>query len=54
MEHNLNHLLVFDAVARSGSITGGAKSLMVSQPAVSKQLKLLQRALRAKLLERRG
>ena len=54
MTLNLNHLVVFHAVAEAGSVTAGAERLMVSQPAVSKQLKDMQRVLRTALLERRG
>ncbi len=49
---NLNHLHIFHAVANSGSVTLGAERLMVSQPAVSKQIGLLERALKTKLFER--
>src|SRR5688500_15802364 len=54
MSLNLNHLAVFHAVAEAGSVTAGAERLMVSQPAVSKQLKDMQRSLRTTLLERHG
>ena len=54
MPLNLNHLAVLHAVAEAGSVTAGAERLMVSQPAVSKQLKEFGRALGAPLLERRG
>ncbi len=49
---NLNHLAVFDAVAVEKSISRAGERLLVSQPAVSKQLKLLERALGAKLVDR--
>ncbi len=49
---NLNHLAVFDAVACEKSISRAGERLMVSQPAVSKQLRLLERALEAKLVDR--
>ena len=39
MPLNLNHLAAFYAVAEAGSVTLGAQRLMVSQPAVSKQVK---------------
>jgi len=52
MSLNLNHLAAFHAVAEAGSVTSGAKRLMVSQPAVSKQVKELERALQAKLFDR--
>jgi DNA-binding transcriptional LysR family regulator len=52
MPLNLNHLAVFHAVAESGSVTLGAQRLMVSQPAVSKQVKQLERSLQARLFDR--
>ena len=50
---NLNHLSIFHAVAQEHSISGGAGRLMISQPAVSKQLQLLERSLRVRLFDRR-
>jgi DNA-binding transcriptional LysR family regulator len=49
---NLNHLAIFDAVAAEGSVTRGAAKLMITQPAVSKQLAVLERQLGVELLER--
>jgi DNA-binding transcriptional LysR family regulator len=49
---NLNHLSIFCAVARERSISRGAQRLMISQPAVSKQLAQLERNLGVKLLDR--
>jgi DNA-binding transcriptional LysR family regulator len=49
---NLNHLAVFHAVAQAGSVSAGAERLMVSQPAVSKQLKQLERSLGERLFDR--
>jgi len=49
---NLNHLAAFHAVAEAGSVTLGAQRLLVSQPAVSKQVKELERALQARLFDR--
>lgn len=49
---NLNHLRVFAAVASQGSLTAAARSLRVSQPAVSKQLSELEAALGVSLLDR--
>lgn len=49
---NRNHLALFDAVARAGSISGGAAAARVSQPAVSKQIAELEGALGVRLLER--
>jgi DNA-binding transcriptional LysR family regulator len=53
MALNLGHLAVFHAVAETGSVTLGAQRLMVSQPAVSKQVKELERALQTRLFDRR-
>ena len=49
---NLHHLEVFHAVAETGSVSRGADRLGVSQPAVSKQLRQLERSLGATLLDR--
>jgi len=49
---HLNHLFVFHAVAQEGNISRAAARLMVSQPAVSKQLKELERSLRMPLFDR--
>lgn len=49
---NLNQLRVFHAVSLAGSITGAARSLQVSQPAVSKQLGELESSLGAQLVDR--
>lgn len=49
---NLNHLAIFVAVAEEGSVVKGAERLMVSQPAVSKQIKEFESALGVKLFDR--
>lgn len=49
---NRNHLALFHAVAQAGSISGGAASVRVSQPAVSKQIAELEEDLGIPLLER--
>lgn len=49
---NLNHLAIFHAVAREGSVTLGAERLHISQPAVSKQLQELERSLGTPLFDR--
>jgi DNA-binding transcriptional LysR family regulator len=54
MSMNLNHLAVFHAVAQAGSMTRGAERLDVSQPAVSKQVRELERALGVHLFDRIG
>lgn len=47
-------LASFLEVARTGSVGGAAVRLHLSQPAVSKQLRALERALGAPLVERQG
>jgi DNA-binding transcriptional LysR family regulator len=49
---NLHHLSIFHAIAATGSISSGADRLMISQPAVSKQIRLMERALKCKLFDR--
>jgi LysR family transcriptional regulator, transcriptional activator of nhaA len=49
---NLNHLLYFWVVAKTGSITGAAAAMNISQSAVSEQLRSLEQSLGATLLER--
>lgn len=49
---NLNHLRIFLAVAEEKSITRGAHRLKLSQPAVSKELRLLEGALELALFQR--
>lgn len=49
---NRNHLALFHAVAQAGSISRGAVSAQVSQPAVSKQIAELEGALGVRLLDR--
>lgn len=49
---NRNHLALFHAVARAGSISGAATAVRVSQPAVSKQIAELEDALGVRLLDR--
>jgi DNA-binding transcriptional LysR family regulator len=51
---NLNHLAIFHAVAQTGSMTLGAERLDISQPAVSKQVHELERALHVHLFDRIG
>src|SRR5688572_28144701 len=52
MALNLHHLALFLAVAEERSVSRGSERLLVSQPAVSKQLKQLERALGAPLFDR--
>lgn len=49
---NLNHLAIFHAVAESGSISGGANRLHISQPAVSKQLREFESVIGMSLFDR--
>ncbi|HET6250374.1 MAG TPA: LysR family transcriptional regulator, partial [Tepidisphaeraceae bacterium] len=52
MPMNLAHLAIFHAVAQENSVSRGADRLMISQPAVSKQLRTFERSLGAALFER--
>ena len=49
---NLDHVRTFQAVARYGSFSGAAKSLYLSQPTVTAQVKSLEDDLEAKLFVR--
>ncbi len=49
---NLRHLAVFHAVAETGGVNRAAERLLVSQPAVSRQVRALEDALGVALLER--
>jgi len=49
---NLLHLEQFYEVAKAGSVSTGARKLRLSQPAISKSIKLLEEDLGAKLFER--
>jgi len=51
---NLHHLRIFYTVAQRRSITGAAAELLLSQPAVSVQLKALEKELGLSLFERGG
>jgi DNA-binding transcriptional LysR family regulator len=54
MNMNLNHLAIFHAVAQAGGMTLGAERLDISQPAVSKQVRELERVLGVHLFDRIG
>jgi LysR family transcriptional regulator, low CO2-responsive transcriptional regulator len=54
MNWSLDSLAVFDAVSRHGSVTRGAAELSMSQPNVTREIKNLERAMGARLLERFG
>jgi len=49
---NLNQLAIFHAVAKSGNLTRAAEVLCISQPAVSKQLRALEKSLGTALFHR--
>ncbi|MEP4034138.1 LysR family transcriptional regulator [Roseibium polysiphoniae] len=51
---NLHHLRLFRAVARDGTLTGAARTLHISQSAVSTQIKSLEASLGHELFERSG
>src|SRR5262247_3311941 len=50
----LPQLLVFEAVARLGSVTRAAEELHLAQPTVSLQLKKLAESMEVALFEQRG
>jgi len=50
---NYHHLYYFYVIAKSGSIAKACDTLLLSQPAVSTQLKQLERSLGSSLFERR-
>ena len=50
----LPQLIVFEAVARLGSVTRAAEALCLAQPTVSMQLKKLAATLEVVLFEQRG
>ncbi|MEA3194272.1 MAG: LysR family transcriptional regulator, low CO2-responsive transcriptional regulator [Betaproteobacteria bacterium] len=50
----LPQLIVFEAVARLGSVTRAAEELCLAQPTVSMQLKKLAATLEVALFEQRG
>jgi DNA-binding transcriptional LysR family regulator len=49
---NINHLAIFHAVAEEGNLTRAAERLHISQPAVSKQLRELEKSLGMALFHR--
>ena len=51
---NYHHLLYFWTVAREGGVRRAAEVLHLTQPAVSSQVRTLERALGERLFERRG
>ena len=51
---NYHHLLYFWTVAREGSVTRACAVLNLTQPAISAQIRTLERSLGEKLFEKRG
>ncbi|QBD74819.1 LysR family transcriptional regulator [Ktedonosporobacter rubrisoli] len=51
---NFNQLLIFHKVAQKGHFTRAAEELFISQPAVSKQIQELEKALKQALFTRSG
>lgn len=51
---NFHHLRYFFTVVRDGSIARASRSLHVSQPSISTQLRQLERSLGEKLLQKQG
>jgi LysR family transcriptional regulator, low CO2-responsive transcriptional regulator len=49
---NLHHLLVFHTIAKTGSITSSSKQLNISQPALSRELRVLENRFGITLFER--
>lgn len=49
---NLHQLSIFHAVATTHSISAGAQRLLISQPAVSKQLRQMEKTLKTRLFDR--
>lgn len=51
---NLHALRIFNDVSKTGSITRSAGNLLLSQPAVTAQIRNLERELGMKLIEANG
>ncbi|MEM6788366.1 MAG: LysR family transcriptional regulator [Myxococcota bacterium] len=51
---NYHHLYYFFVVAREGGLSAASRTLRVSHPTLSRQVRQLEEALDARLLERRG
>lgn len=54
MKVTISQLLIFEALAKTNSYTAAAKSLGMTQPAVSSQIKLLEMYVSTPLFERRS
>ncbi len=51
---NFDHLQTFQAVAKTGSFTKAARSLFITQPAVSQQIQALEASVGVRLFDRTG
>lgn len=51
---NLHHLKVFLAIAQTGSISAGAARLLISQPAVTREIRELEARLQLQLFDRQS
>lgn len=51
---NIRHLQIFRTVVKTGSVTGAARVLYISQPAVTKALRLLEEEINLTLFHRQG
>lgn len=51
---NFQHLIYFREIARTGSIANASKKLLISPPALSSQLKILEGHIGKELFDRRG
>lgn len=51
---NLHALRIFTKVAQLGSITAAANELLISQPAVTIQIRNLEKEMNVKLVEGKG
>lgn len=51
---NIRHLQIFRAVVKTGSVTGAGRVLYISQPAVTKALRLLEDRIDLTLFHRQG
>ena len=52
--YNYNHLYYFYITVKSGGVTSAAKHLLISQPSLSGQLKVLEAFLQVKLFKKVG
>ena len=52
MHMNIHHLSIFFTVAATGSLTASARKLHISQPALSRELKVFEERLGVTLFER--